>query len=132
MARVARVMLVDSDEHMAQSLLTALSGEFDVTWTPDAFQALRWLGGGDWYDIILCELELPKMNGLELEAGLAVHDPHLAARIVFTTERLLEPEVQQLLAGVPNVVVAKPFDIDALRDLIRRRTAPYAWSPGAM
>src|SRR5580700_10605329 len=98
MARIARVLLVDSDESLAQSLLLALSSEFHVTWTPDAFRALRWLGSGDWYDVILCELELPKMSGLELEAGVAVHDPHLAARIVFTTERLLLPEVQQLLA----------------------------------
>ena len=125
-------MLVDADERSAQSLVIALSGDFQITWTMDPFQALRWLGAGDWYDVILCELELPKMSGLELEAGVAVHDPHLAARIVFTTERLLQPEVQHLLARVPNVVLAKPFDLDALRDLIRRRTAPEARSPGAV
>lgn len=78
MARTARVLLVDTDEPMAQSMLLALSSESHVTWTPDAFQALRWLGSGDWYDVILCELELPKMSGLELEAAVSVHHPQLA------------------------------------------------------
>jgi DNA-binding NtrC family response regulator len=125
-------MLVEPDEKLTRSLVIALSSEFQVAWTPDPFVALRWLGEGDWYDVILCELEMPRMNGIELRAGVHAHSPELAERFAFTTASLFEPRIQEILDRVPNPALGKPLDFDALRDFIRRRMAHRARSPSVV
>lgn len=121
--RIARVLVVDDEPHIGRSLCLALGDEFDVTSTVDPDEALRWLTSGDWYDVVLCDLMMPTMSGVDLRARVLEHSPDLAARIIFVTGGLLLPHVQALLESVPNTVLAKPFDLDAMRALIRRRTA---------
>jgi DNA-binding NtrC family response regulator len=121
--RVARVLVIDDEPRIGRSLCLALGDEFEVVSTEDAAEALKWLTAGDWFDVIFCDLMMPAMNGVELRARVSECSPDLAARIVFVTGGLLLPHVQALLESVPNTVLAKPFDLDAMRDLIRRRTA---------
>ena len=64
---------------------------------------------------------MPVMTGIELRDAVNAVDPNLAARIVLVTGAVLIPGVRALLDGVPNTVLAKPFDFAGLRELIRRR-----------
>ncbi len=121
-ARVGRVLVVDDEPLIGRSLQLVLSDEFEVTATADAAEAVGWLTSGDWYDVILCDVMMPLMNGIELRDRVHAHNPELAARIVFVTGGILRPDVHALLDGVPNAVLAKPFDFPSLRELIRRRT----------
>jgi two-component system NtrC family sensor kinase len=120
---VARILVVDDERLLGESLRRALSNEFDVRTTTDASEALRWLTSGDWYDVVLCDVMMPTMTGVELRDRVHAARPDLAARIVFMTGGILWSHVRELLDAVPNTVIAKPFDLGALRELIRRRTA---------
>jgi DNA-binding response OmpR family regulator len=117
--RIARILVVDDEVRVAQTLRVALSAEFDVTWTADPAEALAWLNAGDSYDVILCDLVMPKMNGVELCARVREFSPEVAARFVFMASGSLTPRVQELLATVSNTVLCKPFGLDDLRDRIR-------------
>lgn len=121
-SRVARVLVVDDEPLVAESMRLVLADEFDVTSMTDAAEALGRLTSGDWYDVILCDVMMPTMNGVELRNRVHAHDPALASRIVFITGAILLEKVHVLLESVPNAVLAKPFDFAALRDFIRRRT----------
>jgi CheY-like chemotaxis protein len=101
--RVARVLVVYGEPLLAEALRLALSDEFEVQVATDAQQALASLRVGDWYDVVLCELMMPGMNGVELRDHVQVASPELAARFVF---------------------IDKPVDVRALSDLIRRLAAP--------
>jgi CheY-like chemotaxis protein len=100
-----------------------LSDEFEVTATTDPSEALRRLTSGDWYDVVLCDVMMPTMNGVELRDRVHAARPDLAARIVFITGGVPWAHVREQLDAVPNMVITKPFDSGALRELIRRRTA---------
>jgi CheY-like chemotaxis protein len=111
---------------VAKSLERVLTGEFDVSRTTEAERALELLSGGEVYDVILCDVMMPGMDGVELRNRVAQLSADQAARIVFITGGLLLPRVRQLLDTVPNTCLEKPLDIEGLRELIRRRVRT-AW-----
>jgi CheY-like chemotaxis protein len=123
MRRIARVLIVDDELLVAESLRRVLSDEFEVTSTTEPASALARLTSGDeWYDVILCDVMMPAIDGVELHARVAALAPYVAARFIFVTGGILLPHVQARLEGVSNLVLAKPFDFGGLRELIRRRT----------
>lgn len=66
MVSLGRVMLVDDDEHMRRhraSTLTKLG--FDVLEAGDGAEALRLLEKGAIPDLIILDILMPRMNGLE-------------------------------------------------------------------
>jgi CheY-like chemotaxis protein len=121
--RVGRVLIVDDELLIAQSLRRILADEFEVSATAAPSMALAWLASGKCYDVILCDVMMPDMNGLELRARVEHVAPEQATRFVFMTGGILLPEVQALLDATPSIVLAKPFDYGALRELIRRWVA---------
>jgi CheY-like chemotaxis protein len=121
MPRRARVLVVDDEPLVAESLRLVLSGEFSVTSTTDPNEALKSISGGETYDVILCDVMMPQMNGIELRDRIATDAPDQAARIVFVTGGILIPHVRSLLETVPNAWIEKPIDLEGLRDLVRRR-----------
>jgi CheY-like chemotaxis protein len=123
MPRRARVLVVDDERLVADSLRLVLSGEFSVTATTDPKEALDGITGGERFDVILCDVMMPVMNGIELRDRLQEVAPEQAARIVFVTGGILLPHVRSLLESVPNAWIEKPIDVEGLRELVRRRVS---------
>jgi hypothetical protein len=61
------------------------------------------------------------MSGPEFRDRVDAVAPHVAARIVFMTGGISWEPVRMRLVGTSNLVLEKPFDMAALRELIRRR-----------
>lgn len=122
--RVARVLVVDDELLVAESLRRVLADEFEVTVVTDSGAALARLVSGDWYDVVLCDIMMPGMHGVALHDHVKRDQPDLAARFIFITGGIVLPHVQTLLEGVSNLVLAKPLDMPAMRELVRRRTRP--------
>ncbi|MDP9151365.1 MAG: response regulator [Myxococcota bacterium] len=121
MRRRARVLVVDDDVLVAESLRRVLSDEFTVSAVTMPQAALDRLAGGDSFDVILCDVMMPVMNGIELRQRVLAVVPEQAARMVFITGGILVPQVRALLESVPNAWLEKPIDLEGLRELIRRR-----------
>jgi CheY-like chemotaxis protein len=124
--RVARVLVVDDEPLVADAIRLVLSDEFDVTSTTDPADALARLTSDDSYDVILCDVMMPAMNGVELRNRVHAANPELASRFVLMTGGILLSNLRQMLESVPNLVFTKPFDFAGLRDLIRRLTLAHA------
>ena len=116
MVRQARILIVDDEPLVAQSLRLVLSREFSVTTTTDPAEAFEWIASGESFDVILCDVMMPGMNGVELRARIQTIEPDQAARMVFVTGGILLPHVRALLEGVPNVWIEKPIDLEGLRE----------------
>jgi CheY-like chemotaxis protein len=121
MVRQARILIIDDEPLVAQSLRLVLSREFGVAVTTEPAQALEWIASGESFDVILCDVMMPGMNGVELRSRIEAVDADQAARIVFVTGGILMPEVRALLEGVSNAWIEKPIDLEGLRELVRRR-----------
>jgi CheY-like chemotaxis protein len=121
--RRGRVLLVDDEPLLVASLVRLLGNEHDVVAVSSGVEALALLSKGERYDLVLCDVRMPGMNGFELYERLRVTAPDVTERIVFFTGATFTSDVRAFLARVKNEILEKPFDPPALRALVRRFTA---------
>ncbi|HYU16247.1 MAG TPA: ATP-binding protein, partial [Candidatus Acidoferrum sp.] len=120
-ARRGRILCVDDDVLLTKALTRALNGEHEVTALTRAREALERVMAGERYDVILCDLMMPEMGGIDLHAELLGCAPEQAASIIFLTGGAFTARARDFLASVPNQRVEKPFDIQLLRTFINDR-----------
>lgn len=72
------------------------------------------------YDLILCDLRMPELDGPGLYRELEEHLPHLSRRVIFLTGDTLSPEAREFLekAGVSRL--NKPFRAAEVRRAVRQ------------
>jgi CheY-like chemotaxis protein len=116
----ARVLAIDDDAMLLRSLTRILGRDFDVVTAASAREGIERLGKEE-FDVILCDLMMPEMTGMELHAVLATASPETAERMIFLTGGTFTPRAQSFLDAVPNLRLEKPFDPRQLRAIIRDR-----------
>ena len=84
-----------------------------------AQEALDILGTGKEFDVILSDLMMPGMSGMELYRSLSRMSPKMAARIVFLTGGAFTPEANVFLDGISNERMEKPFVANKLREMVQ-------------
>lgn len=120
--RKARVLLIDDDERFRRSLSHLLAHRCDVTQAVNGQEGLEaLLAPGPGFDLVLCDLSMPVMNGLELYRRLEAEAPALASQLVFISGGATTQETAAFLAGLPNVQLQKPFASERLFELIDER-----------
>jgi PAS domain S-box-containing protein len=121
--RRARVVIVDDEPMVGAALRRTLSREHDVTVLTSARELFALLAREP-VDVIICDLMMPEMTGMDVHAELMAHFPSLAARTIFLTGGAFTPRARAFLAEVPNPRLDKPFDAEKLRQTIRALLPP--------
>jgi CheY-like chemotaxis protein len=116
----ARVLVVDDDPLVARSIARALRSSHEVVTARSAAEALTRLARGERFDVLVCDLMMPQMTGMDLYERVTRMDPHLAKRFVFVTRGAFTDRARDFLARTPNPCVEKPFDLFQLREVISR------------
>lgn len=98
-----------------------LGGEHEVTTCCLPQEALELVRGGARYDVILSDVMMPRMTGIELHDAIAAIDPAQAARTIFVTASVLGGTLEETLRKLGRTVVRKPIGVKAMRDLVRER-----------
>jgi len=111
------ILIVDDEESVRSSLYKwFIEDGYNVDTAADAKEALQKLEKQSW-DIILLDIKMPGMNGLELQERIRDIDPTIVI-IMITAYASVDTAVQALKAGAFDYVT-KPFDPDDLEHLIR-------------
>ena len=111
--RGARVLAVDDDPvnlDVLLSLLLNLGLVVDIA--RDGAEALR-LAGEKPYALILMDLQMPIMGGLEASRAIRRLPGHASTPIVAITASAFVSEREACLAAGMNDFIAKPLDVDA-------------------
>ncbi len=115
-----RVLVVDDDPLVSSALRRTLSREHDVEVVVSSKRALEMLTAPEAaYDVILCDLMMPEMTGMELHAQLNAVAPERAKRMVFVTGGAYTPAAVSFLERVTNPRLEKPFEPEKLRERVR-------------
>lgn len=119
--RRARVLVVDDEELVAETVSRALAESYDVRVSTSARDALRVLAEDPGFDVVLCDLLMPDMSGMDLHRALAERQPGLEERLVFMTGGAFTQRARDFLARVENPRLEKPFELDQLHDIVGQR-----------
>ncbi|WP_457666665.1 response regulator [Thiolapillus sp.] len=117
-----RVLLAEDDPLLGDGLKTALQSEgYTVDWFRDGRQSLH-AALVETFDVIILDLGLPNLDGLEVLQGLRDKKRDVPV-LILTARDALDDRVKGLDLGADDYLT-KPFDLDELsarlRSLIRR------------
>lgn len=118
--RRGRILVVDDEEMVVRSVQRILSKEHDVVATVSASKALALCAGGERFDLILCDLMMPDMTGMDLHRELSLVAPDQANRMIFVTGGAFTVKARAFLSETPKEHLEKPFDSANLRAIVRR------------
>jgi CheY-like chemotaxis protein len=76
------------------------------------------------YDLILCDLRMPELDGPGFYHELERHYPHLLKQVIFLTGDTLSPEARDFLAGVSVARLSKPFRAAEVRQAVQQGLRP--------
>ena len=119
-----RILVIDDEAPVLAAVARLLAGDHDVIGVPSALLALERFAAGSRYDLILCDVRMPDMSGIELAERLARRHDDLRRRLVFMTGDIGEaarsgPAGAALEVAAIAPVIEKPFSREALLKFIR-------------
>ncbi len=105
-------------------------GGFEVLAAVNGMEAFEHLRTQD-VDAILCDIDMPTLNGTGFFEQLEELQPDMASRVVFVTGHADEPETRRFLEQTGQPFLGKPTQDDELvaavrRIIQRRRSGGYA------
>jgi DNA-binding response OmpR family regulator len=108
---------VVEDEHaLGEAVAAALADEgFKADRAADGEEALAKLHERH-YDVIICDLKMPKVDGMAFFREISQKMPHVARRLIFVTGDVAGTDAERFLEDCGCRWVPKPF---RLRDLVR-------------
>jgi len=115
---VPQLLIVDDELHVRESLSQWFAEDgYDVVAADSGKQALTLLGRRP-FDIVITDVRMPGMDGLELQRRILEVDPDLAI-IVITAYASVSTAVQALKEGAYDYL-AKPFDPEGLTRVVEK------------
>ena len=118
----AAILVVDDEPSVGAALGRVLRGH-EVTVVTGAKKALELLEAGRIFDVILSDLMMPGMSGMDFYDELTARFPDAARRVIFVSGGAFTPAAKAFLERVTNARIDKPFDPRALRALVQRQIA---------
>ena len=118
--RPARVLLVEDEVVVAESLRLVLASEFDVVVKTHPLDAYALISAGQTFDVILCDLMMPEMSGEELLATLRTVAPEQARRVVIMTGGAFTTRSEEFLHSLELPHLTKPLTLEGLRAAIQK------------
>ena len=116
--RAARVLLIDDETLLLKAYRRMLSPPHEVIVESRGQDALDRLRNDENFDVILCDLMMPKVDGPMIYEALAHFAPHLRERVIFCSGGAFTARTKTFIASVPNVVLEKPVSMQALRSAV--------------
>ncbi len=112
------VLVIDDEAGMRDMMCRAFSDAgYDTASAADGAEGLKAAEQGD-FDLVLLDMSLPKMSGLDALGGIKEHKPDLPV-IMITAYGSAQTAVEALRLGAYDYIT-KPFDLDELQVLAER------------
>jgi two-component system chemotaxis response regulator CheY len=114
---VTRILIVEDSPTMRAMLVSALEGlaaPVKITEAESGFEALRRLPR-DAYDLILTDINMPDINGLELVAFVKKNEAYRSIPLLIVSTEGSERDRDKGLALGADAYLVKPFDPEDLR-----------------
>ncbi|WP_248343462.1 response regulator [Anaeromyxobacter paludicola] len=120
-SRRARILIVEDDELLMRALRRSISQVHDVTSAVDGQAALELIEAGARFDVVFCDIMMPRLDGIELYEAVRDRFPELSSRFVMMSGAIHTERAQEFLKREKPAFVEKPFYVEILDLLINER-----------
>ena len=112
----ASILVVEDEAKLASAVVDVLRDEgYLVDHAPDGEEALNKVGAQA-FDLVICDLKMPRMDGMAFYRMLSAAAPGLSKRVIFVTGDVAGTDAEKFLEESGCRWLAKPF---RLGDLLR-------------
>ena len=110
-----KILVVDDDKAVSAGVKMTLEEKYDVSTVESAIDAFDHLANNK-VDLVLLDIKMPHMNGLE--ALETIREKYPEVPVVMLTAYPSEKNIQSSRALGAQGLLAKPFEVDELRDYV--------------
>lgn len=112
--RRGKILLVDDEAVLGVTVQRMLSPDHDVVCLTSARDALHRIRTGERFDIVLCDLMMPDVTGMDLHTALSKEAPDQAEKMAFMTGGAFTDRAHDFLDRVRTPCIEKPFNSQSL------------------
>ncbi len=116
------VLIVDDEVSVAQALARVLRGQ-KVSIVAGGREALRLIGSGMRFDVVLCDVMMPDLSGIDVYEAVERDHPEWLERFIFMTGGTFTSRAKDFQERVPNPFLSKPIQAATLRAAVQQRRA---------
>jgi len=117
---MARILVIDDERSIRNTLKEILEYEkFEVDVAEDGFDGLEKIENSH-FDVVLCDIKMPKMDGIEVLAKIQEKDPD-ATVVMISGHGTIDTAVEAIKKGAFDFI-SKPLDLNRLLITIRNAT----------
>ncbi len=113
-----RLLVVDDEPLVGKAVHRVLAAQHEVVVESTAHSALARFERGEAFDLVLCDLMMPQMTGMDLHAAVSRIAPGMAERFVFLTGGAFTPAAREFLERCAPRRIEKPFEPAELREFV--------------
>ncbi len=113
----ARVLVVDDELLIVRSVTRTLIAH-EVVAVTCGQDAIALLDAGETFDVVLCDLMMPDLDGTQVYEMVRRSHPHMIDRFVFMTGGAYSEESRSFMNVHADRQLEKPFSSDALRQCV--------------
>jgi PAS domain S-box-containing protein len=115
-----RVLVVDDDVAVRRALIRMLGETHDLVTVSSGAEAIDTILSGERYDVVLCDLMMPRVTGDRCYERILEIDPEQARKFVFMSGGAFTPSARAFLEKVQTRLVEKPFETARLRAVLEQ------------
>ena len=119
--KVPKVLIVDDEEGIRESLKLILGDHYDIILTDSGEQALRLVEGDPAIGLVLMDIKMPKVDGLDVLKEMKAKRPSLKV-IMVTGYKAVETAGEAARLGASGYII-KPFKSDEILNTVKRNLA---------
>jgi len=112
-----RILIVDDDDGIRFAMSRILCRHETIE-AASGKAARELLEQDQQFDLILCDLMMPHVSGMELHEWLSEENPRLAKQLIFVTGGAFTPRARDYLKTVDNLRLEKPFDVATFKKIV--------------
>ncbi len=114
----ASLLAVESDQNLRMLLDKMLRDSYRIRTVSNGLDAMAWMAQGQVPDLILADMEAPRLNGPELLRNLRVSGLYRDIPVLLLAGKSAEAEAKSLLGGGADGILLKPFSREQLFEAV--------------
>jgi CheY-like chemotaxis protein len=122
--RLPRILVVDDEEAILETMTFTFEGEYEVYTSSDARRALEILEEKHPVAVVLTDQRMPNMSGVELLAEVCRRHPN-TVRMILTGFADLDAIIEAINDGHVYAYITKPWEPDHLKHVMKQAVERY-------